>query len=503
MSELAVISIDNWIINTNKEKNLFFNIILSNMVWMIFHFSVFYFFTFQLNSITLVWVFLWIWNLFSFLFDISIWIIQKFFRAKTLFIISYLTEIIAMLIFINFTYEVSDFLARNVNHTNLWIITTALDFFLSKWLNIILMIIACFCYWITKELQEVTLVSYILSNVNPKEYTYMLAKKNLWTWIWSFLWLILAWFILSLSANNIIFLVIFIIILIIYFTINFFDNSEKTLNLQDIYKFKVFFETENIIKISDWVKENIIKTVNKIELKWILDSSSYLFLKPLTLQSWFDIKTLFYETKKEFISIYKILSWSKTWLVLYWAMIILITFWFWDTFASTFLIKFLDSFINWWWYILLAIIAIPAFVLQDYFCKLAKTHWIYTISNFWLVLSWLSLLLMWIFSNSNNIIIIMLVAIMNSVWYASCMALAQATFLESYNKMFSSYNNLKEIDANASAAPLKIIQNLANVIWLFLWWIILGVLQYVWFFIIFWLFILWILFWTVKNKIHP
>jgi len=43
------------------------------------------------------------------------------------------------------------------------------------------------------------------------------------------------------------------------------------------------------------------------------------------------------------------------------------------------------------------------------------------------------------------------------------MSISQALFLESYNKAFANFNNLKEIDANASAAPSKIIQNLANV----------------------------------------
>jgi hypothetical protein len=36
-------------------------------------------------------------------------------------------------------------------------------------------------------------------------------------------------------------------------------------------------------------------------------------------------------------------------------------------------------------------------------------------------------------------------------------------FLEEYNITYAQYNNLKEIDANAAAAPVKILQNLANV----------------------------------------
>jgi hypothetical protein len=43
------------------------------------------------------------------------------------------------------------------------------------------------------------------------------------------------------------------------------------------------------------------------------------------------------------------------------------------------------------------------------------------------------------------------------------MSLSQAVFLEEYNKSYANYNNLKEIDANAAAAPMKILQNFANV----------------------------------------
>jgi hypothetical protein len=38
------------------------------------------------------------------------------------------------------------------------------------------------------------------------------------------------------------------------------------------------------------------------------------------------------------------------------------------------------------------------------------------------------------------------------------------SFLDSYNKEYARYMNLKEIDSNASAGPMKILQNLANVV---------------------------------------
>jgi uncharacterized protein YunC (DUF1805 family) len=59
-------------------------------------------------------------------------------------------------------------------------------------------------------------------------------------------------------------------------------------------------------------------------------------------------------------------------------------------------------------------------------------------------------------------------ALVNSVGYSICMSLSVATFLESYNTTYAEKKGLKQIDANASAAPMKILQNFANVIGLFL-----------------------------------
>jgi len=53
MSELAIISVDKELDHIRK-RNFFINIIVSNFIWMIFHFSVVFFFTFQLKSIILV-----------------------------------------------------------------------------------------------------------------------------------------------------------------------------------------------------------------------------------------------------------------------------------------------------------------------------------------------------------------------------------------------------------------------------------------------------------------
>ena len=44
------------------------------------------------------------------------------------------------------------------------------------------------------------------------------------------------------------------------------------------------------------------------------------------------------------------------------------------------------------------------------------------------------------------------------------MALGQNQFLDNYNKIYADTMKLQEIDSNASAGPMKILQNAANVI---------------------------------------
>ena len=61
-------------------------------------------------------------------------------------------------------------------------------------------------------------------------------------------------------------------------------------------------------------------------------------------------------------------------------------------------------------------------------------------------------------------IVFLALALINSMGYACGMALGQNQFLDAYNKIFAKTQNLKEIDANASAGPMKILQNAANVI---------------------------------------
>gem|GEM_PF-3604117 len=53
MSEKAIISVDREL-DPIKAKNLFFSVIAIHFMWMLFHFTVVFFFTLQLQSVALV-----------------------------------------------------------------------------------------------------------------------------------------------------------------------------------------------------------------------------------------------------------------------------------------------------------------------------------------------------------------------------------------------------------------------------------------------------------------
>ncbi len=65
-------------------------------------------------------------------------------------------------------------------------------------------------------------------------------------------------------------------------------------------------------------------------------------------------------------------------------------------------------------------------------------------------------------------ILFLILALINSLGYSCGMALGQTQFLDAYNTIYAKTLNLKEIDSNASAGPMKILQNTANVIGLVL-----------------------------------
>ena len=487
----------NWGLAWIRLRNFYMTNAFQWFVWMVFHFSMVFFFTFQLQNVFLVGIFLWFANIIAFLIDIPIWIIQRYYSTKKLFIFWALSQLIATFIFFSLIYS----FFTQVGDISMVIIPKWFEsiFWWFFWdvLNWILLIIASFCYWLTKEINDISTYWYILSHANPSEYSKILARNNITYWLGSLTGLVLSWIILSINPTFAIISLWIIITLFLLFTSRFFDNSEESINVSDIVSFTIAVKSLNKENIREYLSEKI----NVHELPKIIENAKYIFLKPHSKEkSKFDKWVFIAECKKNFLSISKILGHMPIYTLIYWTMSLVLIFWFWDTFATTFLIDFLNGIKPGWSYIMLAFIALPALGLQEYAGKIASKVWLKTVAFIGLGLSGFSLIGMGIFAWSWNGIIILSLALLNSVGYSCGMSLGQNWFLESYNKIYASSNNLTEIDASAAAWPMKILQNLANVIGLMLWGIILGIFGYSGFFILFGITILAVLGWSIKRK---
>lgn len=484
-------------LSKNKQLNLHITVGLLSFMFMVFHFTTVYFFTLQLESLVLVGMFLGLWNLFAFLFDIPIWIFQYYFSSRQLYIFWVVSQMIAMLIFAIFIFSITNYIADPIVNS-VWVLGWAISFFIYDVWNIFLLIIAAACYWFTKEINDITTISYVLNNANPDQYKTIIAKNNISFGAWSFLWLFVAGIILTFHPKFIVFHILFIIAMVFFVMYQFFDNSKKIFNIKDISNFYVWLSGISLKKTA----KHMSQSVHKTDIKKTLENTKYLILLPKTIawkSPWWE--ELIRKTKTSFQDIMYTLRYSmSSHLIVYWSCIMLLTFGFWDTFAATFLINFLDSVKPGWSFVLLWLIAIPAFGLQSFFWNLSdKIGW-YKLSTIGLFLSGWSLITLSFFASGLNIYIVLFCALVNSIGYSICMSISVASFLESYNIAYADRKWLTQIDANASAAPMKILQNLANVIGLTLGGIILWLVGFVGFFFIFGVSIIWFLIWSIFMK---
>lgn len=492
----------------NLKKNLFLTNSMFGFVWMNFHFTIIFFFWIILQSALLVWLFLWLWALVALFFDIPLGTLQKYFKPKSMFIAASLLMLIVWLIFFKFIFIYS------IVNLNTWdwlgVITVTeslLSRFMNDFINIILLLVAWICYWIIKELFDITNLSYIMNNSDPSEYWEMMSKSCIFYWWWAFAWLLISWALLTFSPQIAVMALMVFILLFILFAVFFFDNPNTNL-IDNIQNLRLVSFKDHLQKIKDYTKEKIqVAQANEIISNW-----KAIFIKPLQPNSKIDFSELVTETIAEFKNTFNVLFKPPISTVLLWILLLIILFWFRDTFVATFQISFLDkllsinqdtiiikqtsSLIN--WYILLALLVIPAFTTQLFFIKLSKNIWVYLVLIFWTLLSWMSIINFWL---SNSIFLTMMFWIMNSMWYAAVMPIAQPTFSEYYNIEHSKKNNLSQINSNAAAWPLKIILNFANVIWLLFWGMFIALMWFNSFFVAFWLFILTAcLIWLIFHK---
>lgn len=156
-----------------KRKNLYLLNAGLTFVWIVFHFSAVFFFGLKLQSVALVGIFLGIGNLVSFLLDIPIGVLQRYFSPRKLFLSGGFAILIASLIFLKFAFDLP------IN-TSGGIINGVITFLTKDLVNIVLLIVASVLYGFTKEINEVTMLSYVLNNSDPSEYADIISKNNIY-----------------------------------------------------------------------------------------------------------------------------------------------------------------------------------------------------------------------------------------------------------------------------------------------------------------------------------
>lgn len=492
MAETNFITVDNDF-NDVKRRNFFTFEFMSSFVWMFFHFTVVFFFMIRMESLMLVWFFLWLWNFVSFLVDSPIWVLQRYFNPKKLFLAWAYLMIIVWCIFLYFTFETSrlEFWEFSIFSTE------AIKWLFSSILNIFLILFSSIVYWITKELSEVTSNSYIMNNTDPSQYSELFSKKSIFGWAGMWVWLILSWLILALQPFIAVVVFILILLLYIFLTKRYFDNSFVEVK-SDIMKIKLLKKEDN----NKWKNDYKTEVVdNKSDLKEKTKNKKIIFLKPVKVKDQIDINEIIQWTIDDLKSFAKIMfqaPYNYRLLVIWWIFVI---FGFWDNFVTTFLIDYIDEIL---WhnqeelrkfhvqnvmtaYVFIWIICIPAFWAQIPLVSIAQKIWVWKIMIPWLLLSGISMFIFWF---ASSIYVLLLAWVMNWIWYASCLPISQWEFSWEYNSTYAEKNNLKEIDASASSAPIKMLANLANVLWLCIWWALLQIFGYAATFSFLWLILL-------------
>lgn len=485
-----------WVHSDSKDIKLKNLLIIWALIWFVsilFHFTVVFFFWLILKSVFLVWVFLAVANVISLIFDIPIWVLQKYVSAKKFMVLSGIMMILATLVFFKFVYM--DWITW-LPWADWEIIDWKWQFFWSVW-NIFLLLLSAAFYWLVSETFWVTSYAYILNNTTPSEYWKYLSRYWIFSWAWSMMWLVLSWVLLAMNIKIALLVFIFLTIIFILFVWKFFDNGKETINLSDLKNVRLDSFKLDISKSTKKIQKSI-STANLMELA---KETKIIFLKPVERKNSIDFWEIVDFTKENFKRFIEIIFKAPRNLMMFWVFVILMQFSFWDTFVSTFLVEFLEDlvaspenplkniqFVT--GYVLLWIIAIPWFVLQDPFLKLAKKFWDFNILLLWTIVSWISLFLFWFFT--ENIPMILLLWIINSVWYAAAIAVWQGLFSERYNVLYAVRNNLKQIDSEVSAAPLKMVLNLANVVWLLIGSLLIAALNFKWFFFAFGGLLIWL-----------
>ncbi len=457
-----------------RRKN-FFNVVFAySAAWIVFQFVSIWFFGYFLKSAALVGVFLGVGAAVAMAIDVPVGVLQKYFRPRSLVLAATGMMFVVAAIF---TYLVmgspaAGFIRGEVTEAaHLELVKELMGFVFGSPGNALLVFLAALMMGFITEIYDVTTLSYLMDNADPSEYGELISKKNVYTGAGSVVGLALASAILFVKSPGVVILpFVLTIAALVAFVTRYFDNSEAAVDPRDILKLKVV-ATRGAERVKEFaedpkaaLKEYAVATIEKADFQRAASAVKIVLLKPIQVAKSVDRKEVARVTRREFRGLWDVLGNPKYRnRKILWVSAAILLFGYWDTFAVTYLSDYLstlDGGVAKYPYVMLAVLAVPIFTLQLSFIKISRKAGYWATMVFGIALSALAA---FVLPTQKEAWAFLFFGVVNTTGYAAAMPLAQSVFSEYYNELYAKNYGLKEIDSNTSAAPLKVLQNLANV----------------------------------------
>lgn len=428
-------------ITTGNQMIYYFSAILWTLVYTVLSFSLALILASHL-SIFFVGLFTGLSSLFAIFIDIPFGYAQKIFRPRTLMVMSSLMVMATILIFIGSAQI------------------------------ILLAFLATTLYGLGHDLYDITAMTYIFKKSPPEEYSQNISQKNVAEALGVLVGLGLS-SLIALSGIPELWILLVLSLLVSYSIFAFFDKAEFEVPVSemDANVFKGQFNLQDIgTHLKDFLVSSTIQALISLEtgakaVREKLEPTKTLVLKPVQKEKYSE-NALIKEFKDAWTGIKGIFTPVIKWPLL-WSGLITLFFSLWDTFIITFQPIFITKIVvvenhlnPGFAGIIIGLFIIPLFVFQVPFAKLADKWGKHFFMIGGLIFSIISMAMFGIFT---DVFMVILGGFLNSIGYSASFPSAQAFFAQRFQENYAVVHSTQTMDANVSAAPLKLILNIGNV----------------------------------------